>query len=167
MGSNKWVVAIPAISCASPGGCRPPRPPAAPWGGATTLLTTGCRGRVSAPEAPEGKSGGGDPIPPPPVGGHERTTAQAQKLILASLTGGLRPPRHHPTGASGTSGLTGRASAPRTPPTGVSGAPEAPVGCPGGQWPHPVRPLAPQAPVGWVRRGGRPPGEGREKWPLP
>eukprot|EP00969_Alexandrium_andersonii_P221393 9778104-Alexandrium_andersonii.AAC.1 len=33
MGTNSWVPALPAVSCASPGGLTPPGPPAAPRGG--------------------------------------------------------------------------------------------------------------------------------------
>eukprot|EP00969_Alexandrium_andersonii_P281536 12445510-Alexandrium_andersonii.AAC.1 len=33
MGVRKWVAAFPAVSCACPGGCRPPDPPLRRRGG--------------------------------------------------------------------------------------------------------------------------------------
>eukprot|EP00969_Alexandrium_andersonii_P345300 15264206-Alexandrium_andersonii.AAC.1 len=32
MGGSKWVPALPGVSCASPGGCRPRTPRCSPWG---------------------------------------------------------------------------------------------------------------------------------------
>eukprot|EP00969_Alexandrium_andersonii_P269318 11903590-Alexandrium_andersonii.AAC.1 len=49
MGGERWVVALPAASCAFLGGCRPPDPPLLP-GGATAPQT--------ARKAPPARAGG-------------------------------------------------------------------------------------------------------------